>query len=304
MVHAAVRAGQAGRHGGARDGSGGAALTWRRRRGGCGCCSPALSPSAWPGVRLSSFTAVRYSSAASSVVAVREQLSLDAQQIYSHLSDANDAAATAFLAPAARAGGHQGRATSADIAAGEAAASRARPPRAAGTGAAAQRPGPAGSRTAHLHPGDRATPRRTTGSGLPVGAAYLREASGLMHDTLLHERQGPVRGREREPERRKRPGHRAAARHRHAGRRPRRRLPAVPGVALAARPHQPGAQRRPGRRRRAAGVRLADLAGRRLHSGPGATCSARRPAGSATVEAVAKVEHRGAGGARRREPRR
>ena len=46
---------------------------------------------------LAAFTVYQYSSAASSVVAVREPLSLNAQQIYRHLSDANDTAATAFL---------------------------------------------------------------------------------------------------------------------------------------------------------------------------------------------------------------
>ena len=46
---------------------------------------------------LAAFTAVQYESAASSVVSTREPLSLTAQQIYARLSDANDAATTAFL---------------------------------------------------------------------------------------------------------------------------------------------------------------------------------------------------------------
>src|ERR1700722_6854920 len=46
---------------------------------------------------LAGFTATQYATAASSVVTTREPLSLDAQGIYSRLSDANDAAATAFL---------------------------------------------------------------------------------------------------------------------------------------------------------------------------------------------------------------
>ena len=46
---------------------------------------------------LAAFTAGQYASAAASVVSTREPLSLDAQQIYSRLSDANDTAATAFL---------------------------------------------------------------------------------------------------------------------------------------------------------------------------------------------------------------
>src|ERR1700735_2659220 len=52
---------------------------------------------------LAGFTASQYAAAASSVVTTREPLSLDAQQIYSRLSDANDAAATAFLTGGARA---------------------------------------------------------------------------------------------------------------------------------------------------------------------------------------------------------
>src|SRR5579872_5278748 len=50
---------------------------------------------AWGGLAI--FTVNQYSSAASSVVAVREPLSVDAQQIYRHLSDADNTAATAFL---------------------------------------------------------------------------------------------------------------------------------------------------------------------------------------------------------------
>ena len=46
---------------------------------------------------LAAFTVQQYASAASGVVATREPLSLDALQIYQRLSDANDAAATAFL---------------------------------------------------------------------------------------------------------------------------------------------------------------------------------------------------------------
>src|ERR1700761_7135699 len=46
---------------------------------------------------LAGFPAIQYATAASSVVTTREPLSLAAQQIYTRLSDANDAAATAFL---------------------------------------------------------------------------------------------------------------------------------------------------------------------------------------------------------------
>src|SRR5215472_6616890 len=46
---------------------------------------------------LAAFTASQYSAAAADVVSVREPLSLDALQVYQRLSDANDAATTAFL---------------------------------------------------------------------------------------------------------------------------------------------------------------------------------------------------------------
>ena len=95
MVHAAVRAG----------GAVGGTVPWQVRRRRDLATTPgrlwllliglvALSL-AWGA--LSAFTALHYSSAASSVVSSREQLSLAAQQIYSRLSDADDAAATAFL---------------------------------------------------------------------------------------------------------------------------------------------------------------------------------------------------------------
>ena len=86
---------------------------------------------------LAAFTASQYAAAASSVVTVREPLSLDAQQIYSRLSDANDAATTAFLT-----GGLEPAATRqrylADIAAAGAGIENATAQGGAGTGAAAQ----------------------------------------------------------------------------------------------------------------------------------------------------------------------
>lgn len=132
---------------------------------------------------LAAFTVNQYSSAASGVVTVREPLSVDAQQIYRRLSDANDTAATAFLA-----GGL------------EPAAARARylaDIRAAGTqleNATAQEgaaPGAASSDLVTLsaelpvYAGEVETARADNRLALPLGAAYLREASARMRDVLL-----------------------------------------------------------------------------------------------------------------------
>jgi hypothetical protein len=132
---------------------------------------------------LTAFAVNQYSSAASSVVAVREPLSLDAQQIFRHLSDADNTAATAFLAgglepPAAR------QRYLADV-------------QAAGTeieNATAQGGGTLGGASADLatlsedlpvYAGEIETARADNRQGFPVGAAYLREASDLMRSTLL-----------------------------------------------------------------------------------------------------------------------
>jgi hypothetical protein len=132
---------------------------------------------------LAVFTASHYSSAASSVVTVREPLSLDAQQIYSRLSDANDAAATAFLT-----GGLEPAATRqrylADIAAASSGIEKATAQGGAGTGAAAQDLGTL-ARELPVYTGEIESARADNRLGLPLGAAYLREASQLMRGTLL-----------------------------------------------------------------------------------------------------------------------
>jgi hypothetical protein len=137
---------------------------------------------------LAAFTASQYAAAASSVVAVREPLSLDAQQIYSRLSDANDAATTAFLA-----GGLEPAATRsrylADIAAAGTGIENATAQGGAGTGAAASDL----STLARLLPtyaGEIETARADNRLGLPLGAAYLREATTLMRATLLPAAEG------------------------------------------------------------------------------------------------------------------
>lgn len=131
---------------------------------------------------LSAYTALHYSAAASSVVSTREQLSLDAQQIYSHLSDANDAAATAFLAPGPESAATKNRYTR-DIAAASSGIEQVTA-QGGGTGAAAQDLAVLanGLPTYTQEMGDAEANNRI---GLPVGAAYLREASGLMRGTLL-----------------------------------------------------------------------------------------------------------------------
>jgi hypothetical protein len=136
---------------------------------------------AWGG--LAAFTVNQYSSAASSVVAVREPLSLDAQQIYRRLSDADDTAATAFLVgglePAAarlrylidiREAGKQIESASAQGGAALGDASKDL------VTLSTQLP---------VYAGEIETARADNRLGYPLGAAYLREASELMRSTLL-----------------------------------------------------------------------------------------------------------------------
>jgi hypothetical protein len=134
---------------------------------------------AWGG--LAAFTASHYAGATASVVDLREPLSLDAQQIYARLSDANDAAATAFLT-----GGLEPAATRqrylADIAAASSGIENATAQGGARTGAAAQDLSML-ARDLPVYAGEIETARADNRSGLPLGAAYLREASALMRGT-------------------------------------------------------------------------------------------------------------------------
>jgi len=182
MVHAAVRAG----------GAAGEAVPGRIRRRRLDLATTpgrlwlvllglvALSL-AWGAV--SSFTAVQYSSAASSVVHTREQLSLASQQIFSRLSDADDAAATAFLTTGPEPAGTRQRYL-ADIAVASSTIESATAQVGGGTGPAAQD-------LAALATGLPAYTQEIGNAdadnrlALPLGAAYLREASGLMRGTLL-----------------------------------------------------------------------------------------------------------------------
>lgn len=131
---------------------------------------------------LSAFTAQQYSSAASSVVSTRELLSLEAQQIYSRLSDANDAAATAFLTPGPEPASTRQRYLG-DIAVASSMIENATA-QVGGGGTAAQDLAALakGLPTYTQEMGNADADNRLA---LPLGAAYLREASGLMRGTLL-----------------------------------------------------------------------------------------------------------------------
>jgi hypothetical protein len=127
------------------------------------------------------WTAGQHASAAGNVVTASEPLSYDAQQIYQSLSDADATEAAAFLAgiepPAAR------QRYLADIA-------RAASYLEAAT-AAAGRQGQGGARLTVLstelpiYTGLVESARADNRQGLPVGAAYLAEASELMRSRLL-----------------------------------------------------------------------------------------------------------------------
>src|ERR1700677_3803411 len=125
-------------------------------------------------------TADQHASAAGNVVSVSEPLSLDAEQIYQNLSDANDTAASAFLA-----GGLEPAAAvhryNADIAA---AAVRIE---ASGTAqdAAVQADLRTLSADLPVYTGEVQTAQADNRLGLPLGAAYLREASTLLRGPML-----------------------------------------------------------------------------------------------------------------------
>ena len=120
-------------------------------------------------------------SGAADVVSTSEPLALDGQQIYRALSDADATAASAFLsggleplaarhryqADIARAASHLESATAA---AGHSPAARDLATLSAGL---------------PVYTGEVETARADNRLGYPLGAAYLREASGLMRDKLL-----------------------------------------------------------------------------------------------------------------------
>jgi hypothetical protein len=185
MVHATVRAaGAAGR-------AVGRAVPGRIRRRRRRATTPGrlrlvlgglvLLSLAWGA--LAAFTAARYASAASSVVTTREPLSLAAQQIYARLSDANDAATTAFLTGGIEPAGTRQRYL-ADIGAASSGIESATAQVGSGGGSAPRDLAAlaAGLPTYTQEMGQAEADNRLA---LPLGAAYLREASTLMRGTLL-----------------------------------------------------------------------------------------------------------------------
>ena len=149
---------------------------------------------------LAALTADQHASAAADVVAVSEPLSLDAEQIYTKLSDADATAASAFLAgglePAAARQRYQADITEAAIRIEAASAlvgssaARTKLP-----GHLANQVSAAGSAIGDdlamlsgqlpAYTDEVGTARADNRLGLPLGAAYLREASALLRGTLL-----------------------------------------------------------------------------------------------------------------------
>lgn len=130
---------------------------------------------------VAAWTVSRYASAAGDVVGTSEPLSVDGQQIYRSLSDADATAATAFLSGGLEplAVRHRYLGDIAEAAAGLKSATAAAGHSAAGTDLAtllADLP---------VYTGEVETARADNRLGLPLGAAYLREASSLMRGTLL-----------------------------------------------------------------------------------------------------------------------
>jgi hypothetical protein len=127
---------------------------------------------------LAGFTVSQYSSAATSVVATSEPLTLDAQQIYHDLSDANDTAATAFLVgglqPFSLVRQYQRDVNAASDAIEHAIALGGGSPYLVTL-----------SEDLPVYIGEIETARADSRLGYPLGGAYLREASNLMNDTLL-----------------------------------------------------------------------------------------------------------------------
>jgi hypothetical protein len=148
---------------------------------------------------IAALIADQHASAAADVVTVSEPLSLDAEQIYQGLSDANATAANAFLSglePAAARQHYNADIAQAAIHIQAASAlvgsSAARTQAPANLNKQASAAGPAiGDDLATLsaglpvYTGEVETARADNRLGLPLGAAYLREASTLLRGTLL-----------------------------------------------------------------------------------------------------------------------
>ena len=149
---------------------------------------------------LAALTANQHAAAAGDVVAVSEPLSLDAEQIYTSLSDADATAATAFLSgglePAAARQRYQADITQAAIRIEAASAlvgssaARTQMPghlakQASAVGSAVGDDLATLSGQLPVYTDEVGTARADNRLGLPLGAAYLREASALLRGTLL-----------------------------------------------------------------------------------------------------------------------
>jgi hypothetical protein len=146
---------------------------------------------------VAALTADQHASAAASVVAVSEPLSLDAELIYQSLSDAGATEANAFLSgglePAAGRQRYDADVTQAAIrieAAGalvgsSAARSQLPSPGQTAKGSAIGDDLATLSAELPVYADEVGTARTDNRLGLPVGAAYLREASALLRGTLL-----------------------------------------------------------------------------------------------------------------------
>ena len=149
---------------------------------------------------LAALTAEQHASAAADVVATSEPLSLDAEQIYQSLSDADATAANAFLAgglePTAARQRYEADITQAAIRIEAASAlvgssaARTQMPghlakQASAVGSAVGDDLATLSGQLPVYTDEVGTARADNRLGLPLGAAYLREASALLRGTLL-----------------------------------------------------------------------------------------------------------------------
>lgn len=127
---------------------------------------------------LAAFTAYQHASAASDVVATSEPLSLDAEQIYQNLSDADDTAAGAFLAGGLEPDSARSR-YNGDISQAATSIEKASSSTVSRDDLAALTTG------LPVYTGEVATAQADNRLGLPLGAAYLREASQSLRGQLL-----------------------------------------------------------------------------------------------------------------------
>lgn len=131
---------------------------------------------------LAAFDVNQYSSAATGVVATGEPLTLDAQHIYQDLSDASDTEATAFLSGGLEPFSLRDRYL-ADINGAAAAIESASRDNSSKDLVTLSTDLP-------VYTGEIETARADNRLGYPLGAAYLREATALMRNTLLPAAEG------------------------------------------------------------------------------------------------------------------